>query len=122
MSTVEMSRPRLACAIMLAASIALCIASVIVTGIGWRTIVAVAMLTSSVVHALSVPGDRASDTLRHWRMAHVALMIVTMNAMTPADGMDRAMAMPMLALIPLVAMATIRQMVGRSAALVPLQA
>lgn len=122
MSATGITPSRIACALMLGISLCACIACVLTIGTGWRTIMASAMSTSAVVHAVSVPGDGPSATLRTWRMLHVALTMIVMMQMLPDAPVSDPMTflLPVLALIPIVAIATIRQSVGRSAALVPI--
>lgn len=122
MSGMSITHPRLACGLMLAVSSSMCIACVLTIGTGWRTIMVAAMCTSAVVHAVSVPAGRPSDILRFWRMMHVALTIMLMVQMLP-DGPPKDpihFLLPVLGLMPIIALATIRQSIGRSAALVPI--
>jgi len=122
MSNMSIARPRLVCGLMLGLALCMSIACVVTIGPGWRTIVTVALCTGGVVHALAVPGERSSDMLRLWRMTHVGLTVVCMSIMLPDHPVGNAVMhlLPVLTLLPLVAMATIRQSVGRSAALVPM--
>lgn len=122
MSNLGIPHPRLVCAAMLGIALALCAVSGITLGAGWRTLIATMLCTTAVVHAVSLPDDRQSDVLHHWRMIHVGVVIVCMNGMIPSRAFDRMELLPIMAMLPIVAMATIRQAVGRPAAIVPLAA